>query len=1104
MLAILIAAVMVANPVVERGGTVRLSPQVELSDGDQLKSYAFFAYVHDVPAAYAKMRAADVKANGRDPYWRSIPVAPSKWTGKLPAEMELDVRDWPAGDYRVTLQCHVKDKDGKDRYRPHPFTFAIREPRAAKLACGGTGGLEIPRIAGLCGNPDGALAADVPWQTGFAKVQKGERPPAAGHTRFKAFHDGDWLYVAVECDEPEAPGRLAELKPYAHDNVMIAREEGIEVNIAPGVSGDVFYKLVVRPTGDYADYFCEDDNTGTGNYTCNAKWQSGATVKAKVGEKGWTAEIAIPIGPMCRGVTEAVQKGDMGRDFPVLLSVGRTRIPGKRPEWSIWPAGAEGFCKPRSFAKMAVRDVDPFRHAWEVLMSSTATVPHGGALAVTARATAMNRSGDFRLAEARAYLSDVNGNVFAKGAASLRGVPPDRLQDLSVRIEGAKKGLATLHFELYSAEGRLEAQTMQDVMVEYEPVKIVLAKPCYRDCVFDSMKLGEIAGEVRLEEGVGAPLAITLTGEGTDEKVEIAAAAATNQFRFPFAGKAKGDYFVKAGGAVKRIRNLPFRDGEIWIDEDGAMHRNGEKFMPFGYFSDTFVEDYPGLTIAQMYDGHVRDVKEIRAKCDVSGALKRGFVASPTISEPDGRKLFDTKALQGPFKAEHKESIARFVDAVKDHPWFCAYYLVDEPEGRDLNAEWFRQEREFLQEIDPYHPTIMLNYSIDGTIRYSVAGAEINCPDAYPYYFTDGTTRAPRRVAYDKAKAAATHAQCAWLTPQLFDWPTKEPGKVACGPDFDEIREQALLGLAGDARGLMWYTRYSYGGAFTEHMRHGPRLLLDELLETRDVFLAPTREKELKSVSSGPDKTLIAALKSFGGETLVIAVNTADREVTATFSGAGLPAKMHPNGIADAIPVSGGRFTDVLKKFEAKVYYDRAKKFDLAAARRYVYGLEAARRKPGNLAAAPRILTYGETQEMAKSMPEGWWPRIVASSSERAYADLPFTYFLQDGLVDEWPIVPYLTWSPRRDDKAPWVRVEFGAKKRFSRLLLHRCRDGEGRIALLGGRVLVDGRELASFGTGACKVEIAFPEVESGSVTVEIGTVDKAAQCRLISEIEVY
>ena len=202
---------------------------------------------------------------------------------------------------------------------------------------------------------------------------------------------------------------------------------------------------------------------------------------------------------------------------------------------------------------------------------------------------------------------------------------------------------------------------------------------------------------------------------------------------------------------------------------------------------------------------------------------------------------------------------------------------------------------------------------------------------------------------------------------------------------------------------------------------------------------------------------------------------------------------------------SGGKFSDVLRKFEAKVYYDRAKKFDLAAARKYVYGLEANRRKSGNLAAAPRILTFGEIRDIgSKAMPDGWWPRIVASSSQRQYMDLPFTYFLQDGLVDEWPIVPYLTWSPQAQDKKPWVRVEFGGRKRFSKVVLRRCRDKEGCIALKSGRVVVEGRELAMFGLGGCSVELSFSEVEAESVTVEVGDYDKTAKCRLLSEVEVY
>ena len=138
-------------------------------------------------------------------------------------------------------------------------------------------------------------------------------------------------------------------------------------------------------------------------------------------------------------------------------------------------------------------------------------------------------------------------------------------------------------------------------------------------------------------------------------------------------------------------------------------------------------------------------------------------------------------------------------------------------------------------------------------------------------------------------------------------------------------------------------------------------------------------------------------------------------------------------------------------------------------------------------------------------MPENWYPRITASSTRKASYDLPFTYFLQDGLRDELPIVPYLTWSPVASDKAPWVRVEFGAKKKFSKLVLYRCRDAEGRLALLSGKVEADGREIAAFDEREnAKIEITFPETEADSLTVKIGERDAASKCRLLSEVEVY
>ena len=1065
-----------------------------------LHGYSLFGYLPNMPAAVTN--AVDPKRihwNRREPRYSSCHFTDNTGCSVLPKVIDFETAGWPVGDYRLGLSCFVMD-NGKDRYPVQNFDVSVRDrTRQAAPAvpfAAPDGVLAIPKITGFCGDPTDAVRVDLPWQTGFGKVGKSD--PPATETKFKVFHDGDWLYLAIACSEPVGMDKVAALGRWSHDNVMIIREECLEINFDPTGKGQSFYKFAVRPTGDFTDYFAEDDNRGVGEYTYDSKWESGAKVVTRRAEKGWTAEIAVPLGSLTTLWTAGAPQWK--------FSIGRTRLVTKPAEWTIWPATAKGFCKPETFACAQLQDLKPNAHAWEFNLNKTETVPADGSLVLKAAATLVNRSDDFRFVTADAYLVDIEGKRSPVVSSMRMGAQAGRIVNVPAAVRAARKGPHVLHVEIRSAEGRLETQLVKDVTVEYEPVKIVFTEPCYRDCIFDSQKLTEISGEVRLEEGVGQALEIVLTGPDTKEMVRVAKSEATNRFRFPFVGKAKGDYFVTAGKVTKRLRNLPPHKGEIWIDRDGIMYRDGVKFLPFGWFSDQFTETYPGITISQMYASHFKKPEDVVACCRRCEKHNRIFILRPQqMLGTDGKFLFDTKGEQGAFTDAQKAEIRAFADAVRDEPGFGIYYLVDEPEGRDLNPEWFRQVREFLLEIDPYHPTMMLNYSIEGTIRYAVAGAEINCPDTYARYFTDGTTASPRRIVYDKAKAAASVSQSAWIAPQLFDWPIRDAVRTACGPDFDDIRQQAMMGLAGDARGFLWYTRWSYGGAFTEHMRHGPRILLEELTESRDVFLSPTRAKELKATSTGPDKSLITALKRFGDETLVIAVNTSDREVQATFAAKSLPSAVYPNGANRPIRVTGGRFSDTLAKNETKVYYDRVKKYDHAAQRAYVYGLEAGRRRKGNLAAAPRILTYGETEKMAKAYPEDWYPRFVASSSQQMGYPLPFTYFLQDGIRDDFPIVPYLTWNPLPTDKKPSVRCEFGAKKRFSKVVLYRCKDADGRIALVSGRLVADGRELAAFNsTDGCTVELKFPETESESVTLEVGTVDKESRTRLLSEFEVY
>ena len=78
----------------------------------------------------------------------------------------------------------------------------------------------------------------------------------------------------------------------------------------------------------------------------------------------------------------------------------------------------------------------------------------------------------------------------------------------------------TFNVEAYSPEGWLVRELVNEVVIDYSPVRIAFTEPCYRDAVFDSQKIDHVAGTVTLEEGVGRPLEIALTGEGTDELLQ--------------------------------------------------------------------------------------------------------------------------------------------------------------------------------------------------------------------------------------------------------------------------------------------------------------------------------------------------------------------------------------------------------------------------------------------------------------------------------------------------------------------------------------------------------------------------------------------------------
>ena len=1058
------------------GTRLVVTPDFAIPADETFKAWNVCAYCRDVPSAFAA-RHADKTDTSNGKYWSSFAVRDYTWTKAKPASFELDTAGWPAGDYVLRFQYYAA-KGGKDVYPTRDFTFTLTEDR--------------PRAD-----------RDADWHGGFKQVETGK--DAAVPTKWKYGVDDDYLYFTIVCDEPEAMDEVRALKPIGNQHPLMWKLGGVEVNLDPTGKGESFYKMIVDPPGDLAEYWCVDDNTGTEKYATHEDWRSRAEVRTAFGKTSWSVELKV-----ARGAFDLSKAAEAWG-----VSVCRSRaVKGRIVESSASYATGKGkFMEGRTFPKHAVPA--SARQAFEITTPKVKTVSKDGRLSVRAAYSVMNRTGEYRALSARVTIG-TNKATFGSAAQDV-GLVCGVLKEIEMEIPVDRQGPAQFRVELFSKTGVLLKETRSDVDVAYEPVKIVLDEPCYRDCVFETMKLKAVRGRVIVEEGLGKPLEVKLSGPKTELRQTIAAAKATNAFAFAFADAPKGVYHIQAGEAVKRLRNLPYRKNEVWFDRDGVAYRDGRKFLPFGWFSEQFRTPHKGLTIAQEYSNYYRSTEDVVKRCRRADEHGMGFVGMPFHSfdrKYSYDQLFGIPRMQGEFglKGEigdaQKRMVRAFAETAREEPGFFAYYLVDEPEGRGLNPDFFTAVKEYLANIDPYHPTISLNYSKAGVVKYRDC-ADINCPDAYPMYYKDGRTKDPKRDLFDKARLAFDNGQASgWIVPQAFDWPVKDGDRVPRGPNYDEYREQHMLALAGNTKGFMLYTVTSYAVPSVEQ-NYSWRYVLDEIGEAWETFLAPSEYPKTVTTPKSAAKSVFAAVKRFGDDLVLIVENVGYDPVEVEIDASTLPKCLYLSDVG-ATAVNGKTFKLALAASETRVYRLKPWAFSIRKAKEEMAALEAARRKPGNLCVAPKFLTWGEIGNFSHVKVEPYYPRMELSS---AYSQYPtknvrnFSYFLQDGFDASYPYVNFHSWGPRGDDKAPWVKVDFGSKKRFSKVVLCRYKDGKGCYPLKGAAIDVDGREVASFkddGTAGDKAVLEFPPVEAASFTVRITETDRSGDAYLLTEIEAY
>lgn len=217
--------------------------------------------------------------------------------------------------------------------------------------------------------------------------------PVTPRTTAMVCYDDAWLYVGVECLEPN-PADLRRNARTEFDGVFL--DDCVELFLRPRFQRPSYYQFVVNCAGVAYDALGSDGG-----------WASGWQTRTQIGPDRWTAEMAIPFAAVEFGRSESISL--------VGMSLCRTRPRGNTLETSCWPVGGwyhnpAGHLLFSDYAEFIRRELLP---EWTALRDSTQQLLAGAAQDETAgqvrqRLVATDR--DFRasLAKNPIRAEDVN------------------------------------------------------------------------------------------------------------------------------------------------------------------------------------------------------------------------------------------------------------------------------------------------------------------------------------------------------------------------------------------------------------------------------------------------------------------------------------------------------------------------------------------------------------------------------------------------------------------------------------------------------------------------------------------------------------------------
>ena len=1055
--------------------------------------YRIYMQGKGLPADFAEKTGADVnkykvhyfiKGKLKHPTAKTWHYFPKNKGDGTPVELSFSSAGWPAGSYTVDLQVmhvHKDAKNIKDPKKKYPYSynkvsFTIEEPAAGETAA--------------------AVFNKLPWQGNFTNLKDGKVSEI--QTRFKYFAQNGMLHFFIEALEPEMDKILQDKMPA--DSGDIWRNDSIEISVATDADQVNFYKFLFDSIGQSCDLKMTDDNTNRNIYNLYPEWNSAFSVEAVKKQSSWTAYVQIPLAAM-------VNSKSNPENF--RFNIVRHRRAGKKLLTSTFAElKSRAMHRPLEFVKLPVTDFNPALYRVNV-ENLNIVYPACGKMQFNALLKTENAASKM----VRAVYTLSNGkNTFKTEVVEPLTTKTHR--QIFAELDGMQDGAYLFTYNIYSNSFQpvLLATGSQPIELVYNPLKLEINNPAYRNIIFATMPDKNLAFTVKSE--FAQPLALTarLQGKNVDLKKSFTAKPGACSGSFDMSKLPDGEYILTITDGKKltrteKIRKLPYQKGEVWLDKQGITYIDGVKTMPFGWCGTQPYNPDKSLNVITLHTrfADIEHAKKVIAENFAQGQRTACYFTQELTGKAwDKVKLFAYSELKGGMNEAQKEKLRTFAKAVSQCEGFFAYYMADEPEGKNSSPLFYEQALEIIREVDPYHPGFMLNYGLDGIKRF-YKGGDVLMPDCYPQYFEDDSTT-KKRTAPSEWMKTATSFRPSWLCTQMTMWPYRSAdGKLrGIAPDYRDQRMQFLQALVHNAKGFSMYTFYR--GQFDSNVVIGHVELGQTLQMLKDYLLENSIVDGVKMARE--DDTVQLAVKKYNGKFCLIAVNTSlqTKNLALTFKDIS-KHKLYEAGGNAVLDIVGSKARLTLQPKESKIFITDqvlANKVPVVAeVEKRIAELKKNRKKSGNLVGT------GELYEADyRDIKQGKIPanitKIKVSSEEPNYTTKEFgtLYFLLDGLTE--PQWADFMWTPGKADKTPFVELEMPTVQKVSKVKLY-----SPGTTVAKGRVIVGDSATEFDGTGKNVVEITFKPVSSKKIRIEFD--QTAARVtpgpyanRFLSEIEVY